>query len=95
MRGLGSIPTPGHIFSLDFLLSRSKDENANVDREGGRCCPGGLLFRGMVLSITGRDITTPSSPHGQTDRCKNITLPQTSFAAGNNDSLLGTCYNRI
>ena len=46
--------------------------------------------QGKVLSITGSDIiTSPSSsspppPRGQTDAYKNITLPQTSFAGGNN-----------
>ena len=33
---------------------------------------------GGMLSITGRDIIT-----GMTDRCKNITLPQTSFVGSN------------
>ena len=39
---------------------------------------------GVLLSITGDDITPPSC--GQTDRCKNITLLQTSFAGGKNES---------
>ena len=46
---------------------------------------GGVLWGGgVLLSITGDDITPPSC--GQTDRCKNITLPHTSFAGGKNES---------
>ena len=37
-----------------------------------------VLSRGVVLSIAGSDIITSPQP-GQTNRCKNITLPQTSF----------------
>ena len=37
---------------------------------------------------TGSDIIQRAPhPHGQTDTCENITLPQTSFAGGNNPSL--------
>ena len=37
-----------------------------------------------MLSITGSNIITSPPPYGQTDRCKNTTLPQTSFAGGDN-----------
>ena len=33
---------------------------------------------------TGSDSVQRAHPHEQTDRCKNITLPQTSFAGGKN-----------
>ena len=58
----------------------------------GVCCLGGHLLSlgGCVLSITASDIMTPhfqgvrTSPvNRMTDRCKNITLPDTSFAGGN------------
>ena len=38
-----------------------------------------------LLSTTGSDITPPSPVDRQTDRCKNITSPQTSFADGSNE----------
>ena len=48
---------------------------------GGVCpgdvCPGGCLPGGSA-----------TLPCGQTDACENITLPQTSFAGGNNRFLL-------
>ena len=44
----------------------------------------GVLSRGWVLSGGGKFCQTGSDiPCGQTDMCKNITLPQTSFAGGN------------
>ena len=41
--------------------------------------PGGVWFRGGVPSQV-----LPPPPRGQKDACKLITLPQTSFAGGNN-----------
>ena len=52
--------------------------------QGEECClQGGAVWR-MVLSITGSDIIAAPSPWTEwlTDRCKNITLPQTSFTGG-------------
>ena len=58
-----------------------------VHGEGGATQGGGAVWVGaVVLSITGSDIITHTHthpPHGQTNRCKNITLPQTSFVGGN------------
>ena len=51
---------------------------------------GGAVQRGggVVLSIRGSDHNTLFPHCGQTDRCKNITLPQTSFADGNTYSFI-------
>ena len=38
---------------------------------------------GGVLSITSSDIITPCPQCGQTNASENMTLPQTSFAGGN------------
>ena len=46
---------------------------------GGSARWGGCLPRGV--SAWG---CLPHTPYGQTDACENITLPQTSFAGGNN-----------
>ena len=48
----------------------------------GCTCPGGLPAQGMYLP---RGVPAPVLPpmNRLTDRCNNITLPQTSFAAGN------------
>ena len=64
-----------------------------VVQEEGRCCPGreegGAAQEGVGAArekgvvITGNDIISPP-PHGQTDACENIILPQTSFTGGNN-----------
>ena len=51
-----------------------------VSVEGG-LCPRGSLSRG---SLSGR---APPRVNRMTDRCKNITLPQTSFAGGNEKNL--------
>ena len=50
----------------------------------GGAVQGGGAGRGGVLSITtGIDIITPPWIEWLIDRCKDITLPQTSFAGGN------------
>ena len=49
--------------------------SASMGKGGLHAGGGGLHPRGL-----GR----PPCPHEQTDRCKNITLPKTSFAGGNN-----------
>ena len=51
---------------------------------GGGCLPTGVSAWGVYPSMQlGRQ--HPPSPHEQNHRqCKNITLPQTSFAGGNN-----------
>ena len=48
-----------------------------VPAQGGCTCPGGCTYAG---------VTCPGTPpvNRMTDRCKNITLLQTSFAGGNN-----------
>ena len=49
---------------------------------GGGCLPrSGCLLRGCIPACNGVD--TPLWTEWLTDRCKNITLPQTSFAGGN------------
>ena len=61
---------------------------------GGRCCRGmlsrrgGAVQAGVVLSITGSDIITAPPVNRMTDKCKNITLPQTSFVAVTRKGLL-------
>ena len=45
----------------------------------GRCLP--LVLGGCIPACNGAD---PSPVNRMTDRCKNITLPQTSFAGGKN-----------
>ena len=49
----------------------------------GGVCPGGCLSRGWCLSRGCLLRYTPAPVNRMTDRCKNITLPQTSFAGGN------------
>ena len=49
----------------------------------GECLPVGLSAGGRCLS---RGMCTPLWTEWLTDRCKNITLPQTSFAGGKNSS---------
>ena len=52
----------------------------------GVSAPGGLLLGGACLwSGGGIPACNEADPHmnRMTDRCKNITLPQTSFAGGN------------
>ena len=46
----------------------------------GGLCPRGCLPRGKCLP----NGCTPHPVNRMTDRCKNITLPQTSFAGGKN-----------
>ena len=48
---------------------------------GGVCSSGGVYLV-RVVSAAGVYLVR-YSPHGQTDACKLITLPQTSFAGGN------------
>ena len=63
-----------------------------VSVEGGLCprglcqgafCLGGLCLGSGVL-CSGGSLSEKPDPPGQTDTCENITLPQTSFAGGNN-----------
>ena len=51
-----------------------------VHPPGWCTCPGGCTCQGVYLP------RYPPPVNRMTDRCKNITLPQTSFAGGNNDS---------
>ena len=60
-----------------------------VCSRGGRTWSQGVSAQGVYLVLGG--VSTPRevylvrySPCGQTDACKLITLPQTSFAGGNN-----------
>ena len=46
--------------------------------------PGGAWSGGGIPACTEAD---PPPVNRMTNRCKNITLPQTSFAGGNNDSI--------
>ena len=50
--------------------------------------PGGVPARGEG-AVPARGGTCPGTPpvNRMTDRCKNITLPQTSFADGNNSNI--------
>ena len=54
----------------------------------GVCLPGGVPAWGLYLP-RGRGYLSRYSPpvNRMTDRCKNITLPQTSFAGGNNTTI--------
>ena len=56
--------------------------NGHLYRGGGRhgvgVCPGGVP--GGVVDTSWTQRQTPPRTEGLTDRCKNITLPQTSFA---------------
>ena len=36
--------------------------------------------------VARQEVTSYRDPHGQTNRCKNITLPQTSFLGGNKEN---------
>ena len=57
---------------------------------GGGAVGGGVLSGGVMLSITGSDIISPPLwTEWLIDRCKNITLPQASFAGGNKMKVIG------
>ena len=59
-----------------------------VPAQGGVYLPGGVhLPRGVCVPAWG--CTCPGTPpvNRMTERCKNITLPQTSFAGGNKPSI--------
>ena len=49
----------------------------------GWCPPVDLLLEGMVVSQ--HSLRQPPPVNRMIDRCKNITLPQTSFAGGNKE----------
>ena len=51
---------------------------------GGVSGPGGVSDPGGVVSDPGGCTWSGTPPRGQTDACKLITLPQTSFAGGKN-----------
>ena len=53
---------------------------------GGVSTPGGCLLPGGSALGRGIPACTEADPSGNrmTDRCKNITLPQTSFVGGKN-----------
>ena len=60
---------------------------------GGVCLGRGTCLGGVCLGVSAQGVYTPlayyllgytSSVNRLTDRCKNITLPQTSFAGSNN-----------
>ena len=66
---------------------------------GGVCSRGGCLLRGCLPLVRGGDGVYPSMQWGRpppvdrmTDRCKNITLPQTSFAGSNKPNSFRSCF---
>ena len=73
-----SVPR-GYLLPGGFLLRRG------VCSQGDVCSQGGLLSGG-VSAPGGIPACTEADPpvKRMTDRCKNITLPQTSFAGGKN-----------
>ena len=58
-------------------------------------CPGGVCVSGVgcIPACNGAD--TPSPVNIITDRCRNTTLPLTSFAGGNNQEYLRQNLNDI
>ena len=61
-----------------------------VSARGGVHCPGWIFVREGGVSVQGVYVREGISVNRITDRCKNITLPQTSFAGGNNADLIFT-----
>ena len=75
----GCVPGPGGCTCWGVYLVPG-----GVPGPGGVYLPGGCTWSGGVYLVGG--CTCPGTPpvNRMTDRCKNITLPQTSFAGGNN-----------
>ena len=68
----------------DTVKVREKSGNF-VGQEKWEPCPGGVPDPGGCTWTRGGTCPgTPPPVNRMTDRCKNITLPQTSFADGNN-----------
>ena len=71
--------------------SRMRTARALTIGWGGVPARGGIPAWGVYLpgGLPAQGCTCPGTPppvNRMTDRCKNITLPQTSFAGDNNDS---------
>ena len=81
---------PGRVSVQGDLCPRGGLCPGGVSVQGGLCpgrslskvglCPGGGSSHGGGGSVQGDPF-----PHGQTDACENIGLPQTSFAGGNKE----------
>ena len=56
--------------------------------------PGGCTCQGVYLPREGVPAQVLPSVNRMTDRCKNIILPQTSFAGGNKFKLTKKCVFR-
>ena len=61
----------------------------------GCTTPGGVPAKGGGVPAKGEGYLPRHSPHvnRMTDRCKNITLPQTSFAGGKYECFSTTVFN--
>ena len=77
-----------YIYSLmNFRETRMHSSRMRTSRSlpyGGVSVGGGYLSGGLCPGGGGLRQGNPLPPRGQTDTCKNITLPQTSFASGKN-----------
>ena len=83
----GSVPAWGCSCPGEFTCWGCTCPGAGVPAQGGYACPGGVIERGCTcqgVCLPGGYLPRYSSPvNRMTDRCKNITLPETSFAGGN------------
>ena len=88
--GLGGVCSRGCTWSQGDLVLGEPGPGRCTWSQGDEPDPGvhlgGCLLSGVYLvrGVSG----TPPSVNRMTNRCKNITLPQTSFAGGN-DKILG------
>ena len=73
---LGGVPSQG------MYLPRGRGAQGYLPRDGG-VLAWGVPAGGMYLPEGCTCPGTPSTVNRMTDRCKNITLPQTSFVGGN------------
>ena len=86
---LGGVPGPrGGVCTGGCTWSRG------VSAPGGCLLPGGVCSGGCLL-LWGGCTWSGTPPCGQTDACKLITLPQTSFAGGNNSKNSRFMYHVI
>ena len=74
----GGVYPPRGVYLPMGLPARGVLAQGGVPAPGGCTCPGGCTWPRCMLAYT-------PPVNRMTDRCKNITLPQTSFADGNNN----------
>ena len=79
----GGVPGPGGVYTWSQGVVPGP---GGCTWSGGVPCPGeGTWFWGVYLVLGGVPAQVlPHPVNRMTDRCKNITLPQTSFAGGKN-----------